>query len=84
MKKILFALALVFTMSFGAVAQMDSFLGDDVIYRPTGPALPEIPWEAVGLIIADQAAQEEPLGEGLLILTALGAGYGFLRKKSKN
>ena len=83
MKKILFAIAIVLTMSFSAVAQMDGFLWDDEFSRKDNPAQPEIPWGAVGMLINDQAAQQEPLGEGLAILTALGAGYAFLRKKSK-
>ena len=84
MKKILFAIALVITMSFGAKAQFfgmsDSFFNDwsesDAI-RTIG-FLPMIPGSH-GL----ETDQPAPLGSGLLVLTALGAGYAVARRKRK-
>ena len=83
MKKILLAIALVITMSFGAKAQFfglsDGFFNDwgasDAI-RTTGflPLLPTVHGE-----IGDQSAA--PLGSGLFILGALGAGYSVARRK---
>ena len=82
MKKILFAIALVITMSFGAKAQFfgmsDSFFNDwsesDAI-RTIG-FLPMIPGSH-GL----ETDQPAPLGSGLLILGTLGAGYALARRK---
>ena len=82
MKKVLLATALVLAMGFGANAQPDGFIfnnwsdvnngvraGDDEVF----PALPTehgLPTDAPA-----------PLGSGLLILTALGAGYAVSRRK---
>jgi len=83
MKKILLAIVFVITMSFGAKAQFglaDGFINDwaqsDVI-RSVGfmPLLPD----THGLEV-DQPA---PLGSGLFILGALGAGYVLARRKKK-
>ena len=86
MKKILLAIALVITMSFGAKAQFfglsDGFFNDwgasDAI-RTTGflPILPTVHGD-----LNDQSAA--PLGSGLFILGALGAGYTFARRKRDN
>ena len=78
MKKILFAIAFVMVMVLGANAQSDGFFKsyNDSGYR-TGETLEtnmppqhgmEIPYEA-------------PLGSGILVLTALGAGYAVARRK---
>ena len=82
MKKILFTIALVITMVFSVSAQ-DGFFrasndnyGDRTDVSGTTPALPR---GAVGSVNADQPA---PLGSGLLVLMALGAGYA-VRKKEK-
>ncbi|MCR5036584.1 MAG: hypothetical protein K6A73_04600 [Bacteroidales bacterium] len=83
MKKILFAIAIIMMLGMTANAQRDGFFGtwnnDD--YRGFGDDNPGIsvpsgttPGEYTG----DQPA---PLGTGLLILTALGAGYAVARKK---
>ena len=81
MKKVLLAIALVIALGFGANAQRDSFFRewDDVgnnLDRPSG-LTPGLPGEH-GL--TDN--QSAPVGSGLLILTALGAGYA-LRKKNE-
>ena len=82
MKKILFTIALVITMVFSVSAQTDGFFtdgGGDAGYRGGGGggALPGLPQGSIGEHNNDQPA---PVGSGLLILTALGAGYA-LRKK---
>ncbi len=82
MKKILLAIALVLTMGFGAKAQIglgltDSFFNDwaqsDLMREVT---LINLPTDH-GLT-GDVNA---PLGSGLLVLTALGAGYAMARRK---
>jgi hypothetical protein len=46
--------------------------------------MPWIPPFVVGNIINDVNAYDTPLGDGLLILTVLGAGYFLRKKKIKN
>ena len=78
MKKIIIALAFVMTMSFAASAQ-DGFVADwsmgGDIFRG-GFFMPLLPIDH-GLT-TDVTA---PLGSGLLILTAMGAGYAAIRRK---
>ena len=77
MKKILFAIAFVMVMVLGASAQSDGWFkasGDDS-YNERNASF-GLPTEH-GLT-NDQSA---PLGEGLLILTAMGAGYAITRRK---
>ena len=83
MKKILFAIAIVLTISLTANAQgrKDTFFNDwnssnDDQWR-TDLAL-TLPSGGLGAIQGDPGA---PLGSGLLVLTALGAGYAVARKK---
>ena len=83
MKKIIFAIAIITTLSLTANAQgrKDTFFNDwsssnDDQWR-TDLAL-TLPSGGLGLIDGDPAA---PLGSGLLVLTALGAGYAVARKK---
>ena len=79
MKKVLFALALVMTMGLCANAQIDGYFqpsGDNI--RLTDPDN--------GIDISmpkhnENTDQGAPLGSGLLILTAMGAGYA-LRKRN--
>ena len=80
MKKILLAIALVLTMGFGAKAQLgltDAFFNDwaqsDLMRTTTLINLPN-----------SHGIEEDvnaPLGSGLLVLTALGAGYAVARRK---
>ena len=84
MKKILLTV-LVLTMVLGASAQTDGFFkdgGSSDNYNRSGsgsdPALPRLPGYGVGATDNDQGA---PLGSGLLVLTALGAGYAVSRRK---
>ena len=83
MKKILFAIAIVLTMTFNASAQMDSFIGPDYSNNidRTGDIMPLLPIWGVGAYDGDQSAT--PLGSGLLILGALGAGYAVTRKRKQ-
>lgn len=81
MKKILFTIAILMTMAFGTNAQSDAFFkwnnADNETYRDIdkdiGFALPT----AHGC----EYDSEAPVGSGLLILTALGAGYAIKRRK---
>ena len=77
MKKILFAIAFVMVMVLGANAQSDGWFksGNDGSYddRTASFGLPN----EHGLT-NDQSA---PLGSGILVLTALGAGYAVARRK---
>lgn len=88
MKKILFAIAIVLTISLSANAQRkDGFFSnsydniDRVNANPTsaGLGLPN----NYGLVTGGSYGEDQdaPLGTGLLILTALGAGYAVARKK---
>lgn len=81
MKKILLAIALVLTMGFGAKAQIgltDAFFNDwaqsDLMRDITLISLPD----QHGLNTDVPGA---PLGSGLFILGALGAGYAVARRK---
>ena len=83
MKKILLAIALVITMGFGAKAQSgtsDAFFNDweqsDLI-RST-PLLPTLPG-----VHGQDIDAPAPLGSGLFILGALGAGYAVARRRKK-
>ena len=85
MKKIIFTIAIVFMMVLGASAQTDGFFRDggsanDYSRTDSGsdPALPRLPGYGVGATNDDQTA---PLGSGLMVLTALGAGYAVKRSR---
>ena len=84
MKKIILSILFAIMMSFCANAQIDNIVVDwDESYRSELSDMPWIPPYAVGTIVNDINAYETPLGDGLLILTALGAGYVVARKKRK-
>lgn len=84
MKKILFTIAIVLTMALSANAQRDGFFGtwNNDEYRDFGdnnnPGIYVPSGNNPGEYTENQDA---PLGTGLLILTALGAGYAVARKK---
>ena len=87
MKKILFTIAIVLTMVLGASAQSDGFFKnyrDDVYGDRSGsssdPLMPALPGGGVGAYNTDQGA---PLGSGLLMLTALGAGYALRKRREE-
>ena len=86
MKKVILSIALVLALGLGASAQRDGFFNDwndvgnglenynDFENGLRGTVLPGLPGHGDG----DQPA---PLGSGLLILTALGAGYAVAKKR---
>jgi len=85
MKKILFAIAIVLTIGLTANAQSknDAFFNDwstsnNDSWRTTLALT--LPSGGLGEIEGDPGA---PLGSGLLVLTALGAGYAVARKRKK-
>ena len=85
MKKILFAIAIVLTIGLTANAQgrNDAFVNDwdnSGFRSGVDPILPAIVGGNLGGIEGDPAA---PLGSGLMVLTALGAGYAVARKRKK-
>lgn len=84
MKKILLASALVITMTLSASAQSDGFFRGGNDYSGgreiSSGTLPMLPDGSVGQYNADQPATA-PIGSGLIILTALGAGYAMTKKR---
>ena len=87
MKKILLTIAIVLTMFLGVNAQTDGFFreGNSASYGNRGGEadLPSIPSGNPGGIKGDvNGDPTAPLGSGLLVLTALGAGYA-LRKRDQ-
>lgn len=86
MKKILFAVAIVLTMSFGANAQYfdggnDGFFNN---WKDVGNGLDRITDDpGFGLPLPDGHGYTDdvPLGSGLLVLTALGTGYALRKKR---
>lgn len=84
MKKILFLIAIIITLSLNAAAQSDGFFRGDFHSEnrdDVSSALSDLhaPTGSLGTIPDSEAV---PLGSGLLILTILGAGY-TLRKRGK-
>ena len=79
MKKILFTIAIIMTMCFCANAQRDAFFtwndADNEIYRGAGDPSFALPTSHGG-----NDDVEAPLSSGLLVLTALGAGYAKKKK----
>ena len=86
MKKILFAIVIIMTLGFTANAQSnkDSFVDWDNDWSGnrtiSNGIFPAIVSGDLGGISGDPGA---PLGSGLLVLTALGAGYAVARKRKK-
>ena len=80
MKKILFTIALTITLGLTASAQRDGFFNNynnDDLYRGLDDNLVLPSAHGTG---NDYNA---PVGSGLLILTALGAGYALKKKREK-
>ena len=87
MKKIILTLAVVLMLGFGAVAQDGFFRSDNGGYvdrSGEGSGISDVTPNLVGGAVGGSDSNEPaaPLGSGLLVLTALGAGYA-LTKKSK-
>lgn len=82
MKKILLTIVFVLTIVLGANAQTDGFFRDgnsgNYGNRGVDSDLPNTPSGVTGSLQGDFDA---PLGSGLLVLTALGAGYAISRKR---
>ena len=79
MKKIIIALAIVLSVSLTTNAQSDGWFkasGDD--YSQRAGTSPDIALPGSHGLTNDQAS---PLGSGLIILGALGAGYAIARRK---
>lgn len=83
MKKILFALALTITLSFGAKAQIettDAFFNDWAESdRLAGSGFSFVLPTSHGF---GEDTPSAPLGSGLIILSALGAGYTVSRRRN--
>ena len=86
MKKLLLALALVMALGLGANAQRDSYFND---WDDVGNGLDKIEFDYGGMRDpgfpgghggGDTPA---PLGTGIAVLTALGAGYAMLKKREE-
>lgn len=84
MKKLLLSLALVMALGLGANAQRDSYFND---WDDVGNGLDKIEFDYGGLrdpgLPGGHGGGDTPapLGTGLVILTALGAGYAMLKKR---
>ncbi|MCR5036676.1 MAG: hypothetical protein K6A73_05080 [Bacteroidales bacterium] len=80
MKKILFAIVIVMMLGMTVNAQRDGFFSNYDNYNREGGSDP-VP----GIVFPEHNdtndANDTPLGTGLLVLTALGAGYAVARKK---
>ena len=84
MKKILFAIAIVLMIGFTANAQRsgrDGFFNDwdDVSNGLDRTSIGDLPTLPTSHGITDDVSA--PLGSGLLVLTALGAGYALTKKR---
>lgn len=85
MKKIIFAIAMIMTLAMNANAQRDTFFSDwydeNSDIRTNGTNIPNLPNN--DLILGGEFGDDvnAPVGSGLLILTALGAGYAVARKR---
>lgn len=81
MKKIIFTIVITLGLTMGAMAQTDAFFNDwsEFDNRENNVDLPALPSEH-----GSTGNQTTPLGTGLLILTALGAGYAVAKRRSEN
>ena len=79
MKKFIIALAIVLSVGLTANAQRDGFFNDWDDYSNgldrDDITMPTLPGHGLS------GNQDAPLGSGLLILTAMGAGYAIARRK---
>ena len=85
MKKIIFAIALVVTMGFVASAQRksDGFFNtfESVGNRADMSNPNDLGLGMPNTDLGSDSNSDAPLGNGLLILTAIGAGYAVARKR---
>ena len=84
MKKTLLTIVVLMTMAFTATAQNDAFFkwndADNDMYRDIDNGINFALPTSHGLDYDNTT----PLGSGLLVLTALGAGYAAARRGRKN
>ena len=86
MKKLLLALALVMALGLGANAQRDSYFND---WDDVGNGLDKIEFDYGGMrdpgLPGGHGGGDTPapLGSGIAVLTALGAGYAMLKKREE-
>ena len=83
MKKILFAIALTITLGFTASAQ--SYTDSFVDWTDSDAGRISVDWAIVfpATHFTNTDQNGAPLGSGLLVLTALGAGYAVNKKHRK-
>ncbi|MBR7176395.1 MAG: hypothetical protein IKD32_03745 [Bacteroidales bacterium] len=84
MKKIILTIAIVLGIGFGVSAQSDSFFATTSTYTEYRETewgeLPILPNQHN--IVGDyKAAEDAPVGTGLLLLAGMGLGYAALRKR---
>ena len=88
MKSVVFAVAMSVGLlsSMTTLAQSDGFFRDGGNYMnrdggPSGDIVNQGFGDDGGNTVTNQSFGEAPVGSGLLILTAIGAGYAVLKKK---
>ena len=83
MKKILLAIAVIFTFTLGAKAQ--SYTDSYVDWSNSDVSRTGVDWAIVlpTTHFTNTDQNGTPLGSGLLILTAIGTGYAVMRKRKK-
>ena len=81
MKKILFAIAIVMMMGYAANAQDSFFKWNDSDNELNRAIIDDADPFALPVYHGADNNPDAPLGSGLVILTALGAGYAVYRKK---
>ena len=84
MKKILLAVAFVMLMVLGANAQSDGFffnIDNGIDNRMMED--PNIGLNLPNTVLGDGNNSNAPIGSGLIVLTALGAGYALMRKREE-
>ena len=79
MKKTLLTIAITLGLAFGASAQSDGFFSNwnNADDRDVNGELPSLPDHGLS------GNQDAPLGGGLLVLTALGAGYAVAKRRDE-
>ena len=81
MKKTLFTIAILMTIALSANAQCDAFFSWNDASNETYRDIDNGIGFALPTAHGYEYDSEAPLGTGLLILTALGAGYAIKRRK---
>ena len=84
MKKTLFAIALVITMGITASAQSDVFFKWNSTYDENFREDDNVNLVLPNIHGSGNDQNATPLSSGLLVLTALGAGYTMIRRRREN